>query len=219
VSGLLGAVAITLRLGGRGWDGLGGDVGVGTPDQPGNAFGQFTLWAQEWLAKLPLVGGLVKELALQHLAGVLLAVAVVVASALLLGRLWSVWDSNDVDRFFLRAQGYQLSTWRTYWPSWSFLGLTGSLVLGIMAATDACTGRSWLVLAALAAALLFTAVLIWVRWRTCLDQTGGGGRQGAGEGSLQERGQGAGDHLDGAEASGSTRATPRVRTKPATSAE
>jgi hypothetical protein len=197
VSGLLGAVAITLRLGGRGWDGLGADVGVGTNAQPGNAYGQLTLWAQEWLAKLPVVGGLVKGLPLRHLAGVLLAAAVVVASALLLGRLWSVWDSNDVDRFFLRTHGHRLGTWRTHWPSWAFLGLTGLLVLGIMAAVDAYSGRSGLiVLAVLAGALLFTAVLVWVRWRTSLGGPGGD-REGAGAGGGQERDRGADDLLDG----------------------
>jgi hypothetical protein len=184
VSGLLGAVAITLRLGGRGWDGLGADLGVGTEARPGNAFGQLALWAQEWLAKLPLVGGLAEELPLQHLAGVLLAGVVVIASALLLGRLWSVWDSNDVDRFFLPDR--QLGTWRTHWPSWTFLGLTGLLVLGTMAAVDAYSGGAGLiVLAVLAGALLFTAALVWVRWRTCLDETGEG-----------DRGEDAGDHVD-----------------------
>jgi hypothetical protein len=98
-------VAITLRLGGRGWDGLGADVGVGTTARPGNAFGQLTLWAQEWLAELPLVGGVVEDLALRHLAGVLLAAAAVAASALVLGR------------------------WRTHWPPWAFLGLTGLLIV------------------------------------------------------------------------------------------
>jgi hypothetical protein len=197
VSGLLGVVAITLRLGGPGWDGLGADVGVGTSTQPGNALGQLTLWAQEWLAKLPMVGGLVNELPLQHLAGVLLAAAVVVISALLLGRLWSIWDSNDIDRFFLSTQGYELGTWRTHWPSWAFLGLTGLLVLGIMAAVDAYTSRSWLVLAILAGALLFTTMLVWVRWRTCLDQTWGGHQQRSLKGGLQSWGQDTGDHLDG----------------------
>jgi hypothetical protein len=197
VSGLLGAVAITLKLGGRGWDGLGADVGVGTQDQPGNAFGQLALWAQEWLAKLPVVGGLADELPLQYLAGVLLAAAVVVASALLLGRLWSIWDSNDVDRFFLRDRDQPLGAWRTHWPSWAFLGLTGSLVLGIMATVDAYTDRGGtIVVAALAAALLFTAALVWVRWRTSLDETGAD-RQAAGEGGRQELDQGADDLLDG----------------------
>jgi hypothetical protein len=168
VSGLLGTVAITLKLGGRGWDGLGADVGVGTPDQPGNAFGQLALWAQEWLAKLPVVGGPADELPLQYLAGVLLAAAVVVVSALLLGRLWSVWDSNDVDRFFLPER--ELGTWRTHWPSWAFLGLTGSLVLGIMATVAAYAGGAWLLLVPLAVSLLLTAALVWVRWRTCLDE-------------------------------------------------
>jgi hypothetical protein len=217
VSGLLGAVAITLKLGGRGWDGLGADVGVGTPDQPGNAFGQLAPWAQEWLAKLPVVGGLADELPLQYLAGVLLAAAVVVVSALLLGRLWSVWDSNDVDRFFLRDRDRALGTWRTHWPSWAFLGLTGSLVLGIMAAVDIYTGRSGLIVALLAGALLFTATLVWVRWRTSLDETGAD-QQGIGEGDLEERGQGVDDLLDGAEASGSTRTSPQIGTKPATGA-
>jgi len=196
VSGLLGAVAITLKLGGRGWDGLGADVGTGTPDQPGNAFGQLALWAQEWLAKLPVVGGLADELSLHYLAGVLLAAAVVVVSALLLGRLWSVWDSNDVDRFFLRDRDRALGTWRTHWPSWAFLGLTGSLVLGIMAAVDTYTGRSGLIVALLAGAQLFTATLVWVRWRTSLDETGAD-QQGIGEGGRQELDQGADDLLDG----------------------
>jgi hypothetical protein len=193
VSGLLAAVAITLRLGGRGWDGLGADAGVGTSAQPGNALGQLTLWVHGWLAKLPVVGGLAGELTLRHLAGVLLAAAVVVASALLLGRLWSVWDSNDVDRFFLPER--ELGTWRTHWPSWAFLGLTGSLVLGMMAAVDAYSGPAGLVVVAgLAGALAFTAVLVWVRWRTCLDETGDG--REAGEGGPPERGRGAGGRLD-----------------------
>ncbi len=197
VSGLLGAVAITLRLGGPGWDGLGADVGVGTNTQPGNALGQLTLWAQEWLAKLPILGGFIKELPLQHLAGVLVAAAVVIVSALLLGRLWSVWDSNDIDRFLLHTHRHKLGTWRTHWPSWVFLALTGLLVLGIMAAVDAYTSRSWLVIAILAGALLFTTMLVWVRWRTCLDQTEDGRQQRHREGGLQFRGQDPGDHLEG----------------------
>jgi hypothetical protein len=196
VSGLLGAAAMTLRLGGPGWDGVGAAVGVGTTTQPGNALGQLTLWAQEWLAKLPIVGGFVKELPLEHLAGVLLASAVVLASSLLLGRLWSVWDSNDIDRFFLHSHGDKLGTWRTHWPSWAFLGLSGLLVLGVMAVVDAYTGRSWLVVAILAGALLFTTMLVWVRWRTCLDQTGGG-RQQHREGGRQDRQRDVGDRLDG----------------------
>jgi hypothetical protein len=197
VSGLLGAVATTLRLGGPGWDGLGADAGVGTTTQPGNALGQLTVWAQAWLAKLPMVGGLVKELPLQHLAGVLLAIAIVIASALLLGRLWSVWDSNDIDRFFLHAHGNELGTWRTHWPSWAFLALTGLLVLGMMAAVGTYTGRSWLVVAVLAGALLFTTMLVWVRWRTCLDQTEDDRRHHHRNGGRQFRGQDPGDHLEG----------------------
>jgi hypothetical protein len=193
VSGLFGAVAITLRLGGPGWDGLGADAGVGTNAQPGNAFGQLTVWVQEWLAKLPLVGGLFGELKLRHLAGLLLAAAVVTASALLLGRLWSVWDSNDIDRFFLDTDRFsmpeeKLGTWRSHWPSWAFLGLTGLLVLGTMAAVGAYSGRGRPVLVVLAVALVFTAMLVWVRWKTCLDQTGA---------RRQERDQGADNLLDG----------------------
>jgi hypothetical protein len=201
VSGLLGAVAITLRLGGLGWDGLGADTGVGTNAQPGNAFGQLTLWVQKWLAKLPVVGGLFGELRLRHLAGLLLAAAVVSASALLLGRLWSVWDSNDIDRFFLDTDRFslpekELGTWRSHWPSWAFLGLTGLLVLGIMAAVGAYSGRARPVLVVLAGALVFAAVLVWVRWKTCLDQTGARRQEGT-EDHRQERGQDADNLLDG----------------------
>jgi hypothetical protein len=123
---------------------------------------------QAWLAKLPVVGGLADRVDLQSFAGILLAAVVVAASAMLLGRLWSVWDSNDVDRFFLPARA--LGTWRTHWPSWAFLGLTWSLVVGIMATVAAYTGRPWLLLAPLAASLLLTMALVWVRWRTCLDE-------------------------------------------------
>jgi hypothetical protein len=43
----------------------------------------------------------------------------------------------------------------------------------MMAAVDAYSGPSGLlVVAGLAAALVFTAVLVWVRWRTCLDERG-----------------------------------------------
>ena len=167
-AGLLGAVGISVRPGGgRGWAGLGADVGVGT-ETPYNAFGQLAQWVQAWLAKLPVVGGLADRVDLQSFAGILLAAVVVAASAMLLGRLWSVWDSNDVDRFFLPARA--LGTWRTHWPSWAFLGLTWSLVVGIMATVAAYTGRPWLLLAPLAASLLLTMALVWVRWRTCLDE-------------------------------------------------
>jgi hypothetical protein len=196
VSGLLGAVAITLKLGGHGWEGLGERAGVGTKQHPGNLLGQLTLWVQQWLVKLPVVGGLAKGLTLRYLAGVLLAAAVVTASALLLGRLWAVWDNNDIDRFFLPER--VLGTWRTHWPSWAFLGLAGALVPGIMAAVRAYSGRGGLVVvAALAGALLFTMLLVWVRWRTCLDEAGDG-RQAAGEAVPTERAQAAGDHLGGA---------------------
>jgi hypothetical protein len=173
-TGLLGGVAITMRLGGRGWAGVGADTSVGTTG-PSNAFGQLAQWAQEWLAKLPVVGGLAERAGLQSFAGILLATIVVVASAMLLGRLWSVWDSNDVDRFFLPPTK-ALGTWRTVWPPWTFLGLTGSLVVGIMTAVATYTGRQWLLLVPLAASLLFTAALVWVRWKTCLDERGGNNR-------------------------------------------
>lgn len=184
VSGLLGTVVITMRRGGPGWDRLGIAAGVGTSDHPGNAFGQLTVWVQGWLAKLPVVGGLLGDLPLQYLAGLLLAAAVVTASALLLGQLWSVWDNNDVDRFFLDADRFslpqeELSTWRSHWPSWAFLGLTGLLVLGTMAAVGAYSGHAGLVLVILAGALVFTGVLVVVRWRTCLDGTGARRREGA----------------------------------------
>jgi hypothetical protein len=174
---------------------------VGTSTHPGNALGQLTLWVQQWLAKLPLVGGLVGELRLRYLAGLLVAAAVVAASALLLGRLWSVWDNNDIDRFFFDADPYsphgkELGTWRRHWPSWAFLGLTGLLTLGIMAAVDAYSGRPRPVLVILAGALVFTAVLVWVRWKTCLDQTGTRRQEGT-EDHWQEPGQGAENLLDG----------------------
>jgi hypothetical protein len=177
VTGLLGAVAISLRPGDHGWDRLGESAGA----KPGSVLGQLTLWVQGWLAKLPVVGDLAEGLRLQYLAGVLLAAAVVTASALLLGRLWSVWDGNDVDRFFLREQ--VLGTWRTHWPVWAFLGLTGALVLGTMAAVGAYGGHARPVVAGLAAGLGFTALLVWVRWRTCLDQAAAGRRPR----SLRER--------------------------------
>jgi hypothetical protein len=167
-AGLLGAVGISVRSGGgRGWAGLGADVGVGT-EAPYNALGQLARWMQAWLAKLPVVGGLAGRVELQSFAGILLAVVVVVASAMLLGRLWSVWDSREVDRFFLPARA--LGIWRTHWPAWAFLGLTGSLVVGIMATVAAYSGRPWLLLVLLAASLLLTMALVWVRWRICLDE-------------------------------------------------
>ena len=127
VSGLLGAVAITLRLGGG---------------PAGTAWAPTLGWARPHAGQRPrpahLVGAGVAGQTpparrlrrsgspLQHLAGVLLAAAVVIVSALLLGRLWSVWDSNDIDRFFLQhTHRHKLGTWRTHWPSWAFLALTG----------------------------------------------------------------------------------------------
>jgi hypothetical protein len=168
VAGLLGVVGITVGPGGgRGWAGIGADVGVSTGG-PSSAFGQLAGWVQEWLAKLPVVGGLAERVGLQSFAGILLATVVVAASAMLLGRLWSVWDGNDVARFFL--PGKKLGTWRAVWPPWAFLGLTGSLVVGIMAAVGASTSRPWLLLVPLVAGLLLTAALVWVRWKTCLDE-------------------------------------------------
>ncbi|HWD42167.1 MAG TPA: hypothetical protein VHM23_00340 [Actinomycetota bacterium] len=167
-AGLLGAVGLSVPPGGgRGWAGLGADLGVGA-EGPYGPLGQLARWAQQWLAKLPVVGGLVERVALPSFAAILLAALVVAASAMLLGRLWSVWDSNDVDRFFLPAR--RLGRWRTHWPSWAFLGLTGSLVLGITATVTAYAGGAWLLVVPLAAGLLLTAALVWVRWRTCLDE-------------------------------------------------
>jgi len=65
-----------------------------------------------------------------------------------------------------------------------------------MAAVDTYTGRSGLIVALLAGAQLFTATLVWVRWRTSLDETGAD-QQGIGEGGRQELDQGADDLLDG----------------------
>ena len=135
---------------------------------PWGPLGQLARWSKDWLSGLPVVGGLVDRLDLPSFAAILLAALVVAASAMLLGRLWSVWDSNDVDRFFLPAK--RLGRWRTHWPSWAFLGLTGSLVLGIMATVAAYAGGAWLLLVPLAVSLLLTAALVWVRWRTCLDE-------------------------------------------------
>jgi hypothetical protein len=43
-------------------------------------------------------------------------------------------------------------------------------VLGIMATVTAYAGGAWLLLVPLAGSLLLTAALVWVRWRTCLDE-------------------------------------------------
>jgi hypothetical protein len=167
-AGLLGAVGLSVPPGGGGgWAGLGADLGVAA-GAPYNPLGQLARWSKHWLSELPVVGGLVDRLDLPSFAAILLAGLVVAASALLLGRLWSVWDSNDVDRFFLPAR--RLGRWRTHWPPWAFLGLTGSLVLGIMATVAAYAAGAWLLLVPLAVGLLLTAALVWVRWRTCLDQ-------------------------------------------------
>jgi hypothetical protein len=167
-AGLLGAVGLSVPPGGgRGWAGLGADLGVAA-EGPWGPLGQLARWSKDWLSGLPVVGGLVDRLDLPSFAAILLAALVVAASAMLLGRLWSVWDSNDVDRFFLPAK--RLGRWRTHWPSWAFLGLTGSLVLGIMATVAAYAGGAWLLLVPLAVSLLLTAALVWVRWRTCLDE-------------------------------------------------
>jgi hypothetical protein len=170
-TGMLGVGAISLPLGGgRGWAGVGADAGVAS-QSPYGLLGRLTQWVQDWLVRLPLIGGLADRVAVQSFAGILLAAVAVVAAALLLGRLWSVWDTNDVDRFFLGAEA--LGRWRTVWPAWAFLGLTGSLVVATMAAVATYAGRSWLVLALLAGSLLLTATLVWVRWRTCLDERPG----------------------------------------------
>jgi hypothetical protein len=167
-TGLLGVVAITLRLGGgQGWAGLGADAGVATRP-PYTTFGQLAHWVQEWLGKLPVIGGLVDRVTVQSFAGMVLAAAAVLAAALLLGRLWSLWDTKDVDRFFLGAELF--GTWRTVWPPCAFLGLAGSLVVGTMVAVATYAGPSMVVLALLAGSLLFTATLVWVRWKTCLDE-------------------------------------------------
>jgi hypothetical protein len=167
-TGLLGVAAITLRLGGGpGWAGLGADAGVAA-QPPYGTLGRLTQWVLDWLVRLPLVGGPADRIAVQSLAGMLLAAALAVAAALLLGRLWSVWDSNDIDRFFLQDEA--LGLWRTLGPPWAFLGFTGSLVVGSMAAVASYAGPSRLVLAALAGSLLLTATRVWVEWRTCLGQ-------------------------------------------------
>jgi hypothetical protein len=167
-TGLLGVAAITLRLGGGpGWAGLGADAGVAA-QPPYGTVGRLTQWLQDWLVKLPLIGGPADRVAVQSLAGMLLAAAVVVAAALLLGRLWSVWDTKDIDRFFLQDEAFGI--WRTLWPPWAFLGFTGSLVVGSMAAVASYAGHSWLVIVALAGSLLLTATRVWVGWRTCLGQ-------------------------------------------------
>ena len=174
VAGLLGAVGITVGSGdGGGWAGVGADVGGAS-----GPFGQLARWVQDWLAKLPMVGGLAELVGQQTFAGILLATVVVAASATVLGRLWSIWDSNDVDRFFM-PPGKTLGIWRALWPPWAFLGLTASLVVGIMAAVAAYASRPWVLLVALAASLLFTATLVWVRWRTCLDERAHGQPSGA----------------------------------------
>jgi hypothetical protein len=168
VTGLLSVLAVTLRLGGGpGWAGLGADAGV-ADGPPYGGLGRLAQWAQDRLGSVPLLGGPAERVAVPSLAGMLLAAAVVAAAALALGRLWSIWDAKETDRFFLPRQAKALSGWRARWPSAAFLAFTGSLALGSMAVVASYAGRSWLVLVVLAGALLLAATRLWREARSCL---------------------------------------------------
>jgi hypothetical protein len=168
--GLLGALAVSLRLGGGGgWRGLGADLGVRT-QPPHGPLGQLARSVLDWLARLPFLGSL-KNIDLQVFAGLLVAAVVVTAGAMALGWLWSMWDRHATTGFFQRYQtgaaGLGGVTAVLRWaPTVGFFLVAGLLLAGTAAVAQRFAGAWWLWLAFLALGA-FTALLAVKRWQTC----------------------------------------------------
>lgn len=164
-------LAVGLRLGGgEGWRRLGADLGVRT-QPPHGPIGQLSQSALDWLAKLPLLGGL-KNVNLQLFAGLLVATVAVVAGVIVLGWLWSTWDRHAIAGFFQRhrtgsASPGGLAAVLRRAPTVAFFVVSGLLLSGTAAVAQRYGGAWWLWLAFLTAGV-FTAALTVARWLTCL---------------------------------------------------
>jgi hypothetical protein len=175
-AGLLGALAVSLRLGGGGgWAGLGADLGVQTDGSQG-LVGQLAQSALNWLAKLPFLGSL-KKVDLQVFSGLLVAAATVAFGAIVLGWLWSIWDRHVITGFFQRHRIEQIRSSRLAVvlrraPIVAFFTLTGLLLAGTTAVAQRYGGAWWLWLLFLTAGV-FTAVLTVARWLTCFGRVRG----------------------------------------------
>jgi hypothetical protein len=171
--GLLGALAVSLRLGGGGgWAQLGADLGVRSQSDYG-LVGQLSRSVLTWLAKLPFLAGL-KTLDLQVFSGLLVAAVAVAGGAIALGWLWSMWDRHGIARFFQQHQAERVGSGALEValrraPMVAFLTLAGLLLAGTAAAAQRYAGAWWLWLAFLLAGG-FTACLTVLRWRTCLGR-------------------------------------------------
>jgi hypothetical protein len=183
LAGVLGVAAISLELGGgRGWAGLGEDLGV-TGRAGQGPFGEAAAAVHHWIGRLPLVGGVVGDLVgVPVFGGLLAAAAVMAAAAFALNWLWSVWDQRAIAAFFARradaaatppaaASARQASATPAL-PAAAFLGLSGLLLAAVAAVTARYAGTPWLLLA-FAAAGLFTAALTTERWATSLRDRSG----------------------------------------------
>jgi hypothetical protein len=170
-AGLLGVLAVGLRLGGgAGWRGLGADLGVRT-QPPHGLVGQLSRSVLDWLAKLPFLGGL-RDVDLQVFAGLLVAAVAVAAGGVVLGWLWSMWDRHAITGFFERhrtgaAGPGGLAAVLRRAPTVAFLAVAGLLLAGTAAVAQRYGGAWWLWLAFLTVGA-FTAVLTVARWLTCL---------------------------------------------------
>jgi hypothetical protein len=194
VVGTLATVAISLRLGGgRGWSGLGADLGVRPQAPYGGPLGQAARAVLDWLSKRPGLGAL-KGVDLQLFSGALVAAALVTVAAFPMGWLWSTWDQGAIERFFERHRtkpapavtrpptwisrlwhavlGWLAATWRRL-PAIAFLVLAGLLTAGTATLAQRYAGAWWLWLA-FAAAGVFTAALTLARWWTCLGRSPAG---------------------------------------------
>jgi hypothetical protein len=170
-AGLLGALAVSLGLGGGGgWGRLGADLGVRT-QPPYGWVGQLSRSVLDWLAKLPFLGSL-KNVDLQVFSGLLVAAVAVAAGAMALGWLWSIWDRHAIAGFFQRhrtgtaASSRGVATALRWAPTVAFFVLAGLLVGGTAAVAQRYGGAWWLWLAFLVSGA-FTAVLAVMRHRTC----------------------------------------------------
>jgi hypothetical protein len=178
-TGLLGALAVSLRLGGGGgWRGLGADLGVQN-QPPYGLIGQLARWVLDWLSRLPFLGSLDK-VDLQTFSGVLVAAVAVAAGAMALGWLWSIWDRHAMIGFFERHRTGRsgpggVAAVLRWAPTVLYFALAGSLLAGTAAVAQRYGGAWWL-LPALVAAGAFTAVLQVMRWRTCFGPGKGGSR-------------------------------------------
>jgi hypothetical protein len=176
-AGLLGALAVSLRLGGGGgWRGLGVDLGVQN-QPPHGLIGQLAQWVLDWLSRLPFLGSL-DTVDLQTFSGVLVAAVAVAAGAMTLGWLWSIWDRHAMIGFFERHRtgkpgpGGVAAVLRRA-PTVLYFALAGTLLTGTAAVAQRYGGAWWLWPTFLAAGA-FTAVLEVMRWRTCFGPPKGG---------------------------------------------